>query len=177
MLGPAIFEDATYIFNHILLGTQEMAFNREELLMTGITHICNCAEQIPNYFEGEFVYMKINLVDKTTEEILPHFQPVSNFLKRVETLGGRALIHCVAGVSRSPALLIAHLMIDKKMRLYDAYRFVKKKRSTILPNTSFRLQLAKYEIMLFGKSSVDTTEDPEWNFFAWNEIKNSVRLR
>lgn len=50
------------------------------------------------------------------------------------------------GVSRSPALLIAYLMIDKRMRLLDAYNLVRRKRRSMQPNQAFRLQLAKYEV-------------------------------
>lgn len=37
-------------------------------------------------------------------------------------------------------------MIDKRMRLVDAYNLVRRKRSIAQPNQAFRLQLAKYEV-------------------------------
>ncbi|GAB9476797.1 hypothetical protein Gpo141_00013854 [Globisporangium polare] len=163
--GPSV------VLGHILLGSREDASSREQLYDAGVTHICNCAKQVSNSFEGEFVYIKLNLHDSTSEELIPHFQTVATFLKHVEVLRGRALIHCISGISRSPALLIAYLMIDKRMRLLDAYNLVRRKRRSMQPNQAFRLQLAKYEMMLFGASSVAKTEDKDWNFCAWNEFK------
>ncbi|KAG6969447.1 hypothetical protein JG688_00005326 [Phytophthora aleatoria] len=171
-LGTATCQDPTVIMNHVLLGSRENAEDSRLLNMLGITHICNCATQIGNSFEGEFIYLKLNLHDAQDEELIPHFQTVAKFIKRVERLRGRVLIHCISGVSRSPALLIAYLMIDKKIPLLEAYNMVKRKRHIVQPNQAFRLQLAKYELMLFGASSVATTPDKDWNFYAWNEVKN-----
>jgi predicted protein tyrosine phosphatase len=200
-LGTATSKDPSVILNHVLLGNQENAEDSRLLYIMGITHICNCAKQIANSFEGEFVYLKLNLHDSQDEELIPHFQAVTNFIKRVERLRGRVLIHCISGLctvycyccsgsslilacgflrpgaSRSPALLIAYLMIDKKMPLLDAYNMVRRKRHVVQPNQAFRLQLAKYELMLFGASSVASTPDKDWNFYAWNEVKNERALR
>ncbi|KUF64501.1 phosphatase Slingshot 1 protein [Phytophthora nicotianae] len=176
-LGTATCQDPTVILNHVLLGSRENAEDSRLLHMLGITHICNCATQVGNSFEGEFIYLKLSLHDTQDEELIPHFQTVTKFIKRVERLRGRVLIHCISGVSRSPALLIAYLMIDKKIPLLEAYNMVKRKRHIVQPNQAFRLQLAKYELMLFGASSVATTPDKDWNFYAWNEVKNQRELR
>ncbi|KAK1929682.1 Protein phosphatase Slingshot 1 [Phytophthora citrophthora] len=176
-LGTASCQDPTVILNHVLLGNRENAADSRLLNLLGITHICNCAAQIGNSFEGEFIYLKLNLHDSQDEELIPHFQTVTKFIKRVERLRGRVLLHCISGASRSPALLIAYLMIDKKMPLLEAYNMVKRKRHIVQPNQAFRLQLAKYELMLFGASSVATTPDKDWNFYAWNEVKNERGLR
>lgn len=169
--------EATPILDHVSLGGRENASDHEELLRSGFTHVCNCALQVDNYFEGEFVYLKLHLHDSPEEDLVPHFQTVNGFLKRVERLRGRALIHCVSGVSRSPALLVAHLMIHKRMPLLQAYTLVRSKRRAVQPNQQFRLQLAKFEIMLFGASSVARTQDKDWDFFAWNEMKSTGKLQ
>lgn len=169
---------ATPILDHVLLGSDDNASSREQLSIAGVTHICNCAAQAENHFEREFVYLKLHLRDSIDQDLVPHFQAVARFLHRVEKLRGRALIHCLAGVSRSAALLIGYLMIHKNMTLLEAYGFVRSRRPCVQPNQAFRLQLAKYELMLRGASSVAKTQDPDWNFFAWNELKaTSFRAR
>ncbi|KAG6610506.1 Dual specificity protein phosphatase [Phytophthora cinnamomi] len=171
-LGTTSCHNPTVILDHVLLGSRENAEDSQLLNFLGVTHICNCAKQVGNSFEGEFIYLKLNLRDSQDEELIPHFQTVTKFIKRVERQRGRVLIHCISGASRSPALLIAYLMIDKKMSLLDAYSMVRRKRHIVQPNQGFRLQLAKYELMLYGASSVATTPDKDWNFYAWNEVKN-----
>ncbi|POM69264.1 Dual specificity protein phosphatase [Phytophthora palmivora] len=176
-LGTTSCQDPTVILNHVLLGNRDNAEDSRLLNLLGVTHICNCATQVGNCFEGEFIYLKLGLHDSQDEELIPHFQTVTKFIKRVEGLRGRVLIHCISGASRSPALLIAYLMIDKKIPLLEAYNMVKRKRPIVQPNQAFRLQLAKYELMLFGASSVATTTDKDWNFYAWNEVKNERGFR
>ncbi|EGZ11984.1 hypothetical protein PHYSODRAFT_303805 [Phytophthora sojae] len=176
-LGTTSCHNPTVILDHVLLGSRENAEDSQLLNFLGITHICNCAKQVGNSFEGEFIYLKLNLKDSQDEELIPHFQTVAKFIKRVERLRGRVLIHCISGASRSPALLVAYLMIDKDMSLLDAYNMVRRKRHIVQPNQGFRLQLAKYELMLHGASSVATTPDKDWNFYAWNEVKNERPVR
>ncbi|KAF1773379.1 Protein-tyrosine phosphatase-like [Phytophthora cactorum] len=187
-LGTATCQDPTVIMNHVLLGSRENAEDSRLLNMLGITHI---------YWKQLRRRVHLPQAEPTRcpgRRIDPHFQTVAKFIKRVERLRGRVLIHCISGecwilclyiigsgnlpaiqctgVSRSPALLIAYLMIDKKIPLLEAYNMVKRKRHIVQPNQAFRLQLAKYELMLFGASSVATTPDKDWNFYAWNEVKN-----
>jgi atypical dual specificity phosphatase len=138
---------ATVMLDHVLLGSDDNAANREQLLSAGVTHICNCATQTQNHFEGEFVYLQLHLHDAVDEQISPHFQVVARFLHRVERLRGRALIHCVAGVSRSATLLVAYLMLHKGMTLLEAYYFVRRRRPCVQPNQAFRLQLATFEVL------------------------------
>ncbi|KAJ0396028.1 hypothetical protein ATCC90586_007015 [Pythium insidiosum] len=190
--GPALCRDATLILDHVLLGSDANAADRQQLLLTGVTHVCNCAAQAENHFEGEFVYMHLLLRDAAEnhfegefvymhlllrdavdESLGPFVQPVTKFLQRVERLRGRVLVHCISGVSRSAALVVAYLMLDKRMRLLDAYQLVRSRRSLVQPNEGFRLQLARLEMALFGSSSVATTQDKDWNFFEWNEMKSS----
>ncbi|KAJ0394185.1 hypothetical protein P43SY_003814 [Pythium insidiosum] len=171
--GPALCRDATVILDHVLLGSDANAADRQQLLLTGVTHVCNCAVQAENHFEGEFVYMHLFLRDAVDESLGPFVQPVTKFLQRVERLRGRVLVHCISGVSRSAALVVAYLMLDKRMRLLDAYQLVRSRRSLVQPNEGFRLQLARLEMALFGSSSVATTQDKDWNFFEWNEMKSS----
>jgi len=47
------------------------------------------------------------------------------------------LIHCLAGVSRSPAILIAYCIHRFKWSFQRAYDFVKEKRPQICPNQAF----------------------------------------
>ena len=56
------------------------------------------------------------------------------------------MIHCLAGISRSPTLAIAYLMKHLHLNSEQAYKFVKEKRTTISPNFNFLGQLYEYEL-------------------------------
>jgi protein-tyrosine phosphatase len=55
------------------------------------------------------------------------------------------IIHCYAGVSRSPAVVIYYLMKKYDLTYLEAYKFVNSKRNIINPNRSFVMQLLKYD--------------------------------
>ena len=68
--------------------------------------------------------------------------------------GGKVLLHCVAGISRSATICIAYLMKHGGFNLLEAYNYTKMKRPIIKPNCGFFRQLIQYEKVLYGAGSV-----------------------
>lgn len=66
-------------------------------------------------------------------------------LDYVRRTGGKILVHCEAGISRSPTICMAYLMKTKKLRLEEAFDYIKQRRSLISPNFGFMGQLLQYE--------------------------------
>ena len=76
--------------------------------------------------------------------------------------GGKTIVHCIAGVSRSVSLCAAYLMANVqsetkifgkgKMGSEEAVKYIQKKRSCANPNPGFRRQLAIFERELAKKS-------------------------
>jgi len=66
--------------------------------------------------------------------------------------GGAVLVHCIAGVSRSSTVVIAHLMMRDRgmLSLLDAASLVKQKRKVALPNAGFFRVLVELERELRG---------------------------
>jgi len=63
------------------------------------------------------------------------------------------MVHCNAGISRSPSVIIAFLMKYKKIKLNEAFDLVRSKRKSICPNPGFWEQLKSFERELFNSSS------------------------
>lgn len=70
------------------------------------------------------------------------------FAEEVENDGGRVLIHCQAGVSRSSTIAIAYVMVKLSMTMLEAFHFVKSKRPIVAPNFNFMGQLLDFESSL-----------------------------
>ena len=67
-----------------------------------------------------------------------------------EIIGGKTLVHCKSGMSRSVSICIAYLIKYKKengnvMGAEQALKFVKEKRSFAKPIRNFMLQLLHFE--------------------------------
>jgi hypothetical protein len=124
------------------------------LLNLGVTGVVNAAGGLPNPLAGQLRYLKVNLPDSALSDIQSHFPAVIKFVNQVRSKGGKVLINCAAGVSRSATLVIAYLMSSQKMTLREAYRKVKAIRACVDPNPGFAAQLVEFEISLFGCSTV-----------------------
>ena len=83
-----------------------------------------------------------------------YFDRCADKIHQVHKSGGKTLVHCVAGVSRSASLCMAYLMKYQRMTLDQAYYHTKKRRPVIHPNQGFWKQLIEYERRLFGRNTV-----------------------
>ena len=71
--------------------------------------------------------------------------------------GGRVLVHCYAGISRSATIVISYLMREHSMSLSAATEHTRSRRWFINPNIGFRKQLHKFAAEL----EKDRRENPD----------------
>ena len=83
--------------------------------------------------------------DHSSYDLSLHFQECFDYIHEHRTNRRNVLIHCVAGVSRSASIVIGYLMNKFDMDLENAYKFVRIKRTSIIPNRGFMSQLAKLD--------------------------------
>jgi protein-tyrosine phosphatase len=95
------------IIDRLYLGNREMAKDNRRLRENGVTHIVNCAEELPNYHPREFKYLSLKLKDPDPG-LATALGDAIRFIDEGRA-GGGALVHCFAGVSRSPAVILAYL--------------------------------------------------------------------
>lgn len=62
-------------------------------------------------------------------------------------------VHCQAGISRSATICLAYLMRTNRVKLDEAFEFVKQRRSIISPNFSFMGQLLQFESQVLATST------------------------
>jgi len=76
-------------------------------------------------------------MDVPWENMIRHFTDSSRFIRNALKCGGVVFVHCYGGVSRSATLVIAFLMQEFNMCMFDAMSFVKSKRPVVFPNPGF----------------------------------------
>ncbi|XP_060517463.1 dual specificity protein phosphatase 18-like [Cylas formicarius] len=120
-----------------------------------ITCLITVAPELPDTpYSDEVLYHKIDVVDLPSSNILPHLDEAADLVHQVAISGGRTLVYCVAGVSRSASVCIAYMMKYHRMSLLEAYTYVKRVRPRIRPNCGFFKQLIEYERRLYEVSTV-----------------------
>ena len=173
--APDDIRKRTIVSQHIVLGCREDAMDLKGLQELGVTHVLNACSQLPNYHPDHFVYHKIAILDAPKAPIVTCAEVAAQFLQRVERVGGRCLVHCIAGSSRSVTLTLMHLMISHRVPLHVGFHHVNRMRPQANPNEGFKLQLALLEVKVLGGSSVAAKDaGAQWAFYEWNVRKATV---
>ncbi|KAL0364238.1 UNVERIFIED_CONTAM: Protein-tyrosine-phosphatase MKP1 [Sesamum angustifolium] len=96
-------KECSRILDHIYLGSDAIAKNREILRQNGITHVLNCVGFVcPEYFKKELVYKTLWLQDCPSEDITSILYDVFDYFEDVREQGGRVLVHCCQGYLDQP---------------------------------------------------------------------------
>lgn len=135
-------KECSRIIDHVFLGSDAVAKNRDVLRQNGITHVLNCVGFVcPEYFKNELVYKTLWLQDSPSEDITSILYDVFDYFEDVRERNGRVFVHCCQGVSRSTSLVIAYLMWREGHSFEDAFQQVKAARGVTNPNMGFASQL------------------------------------
>eukprot|EP00891_Asterochloris_glomerata_P006960 jgi/Astpho2/6960/e_gw1.00107.230.1_t len=135
----------------LFLGSDAVARNRDTLRQAGITHVVNCVGFLyPAYFKDELSYKVLFLQDTPAEDITAVMYDAicltwPRLLQAARNEGGKVLVHCSQGVSRSAALLIGYLMWRLDRPYDEVYTQVKAIRGVANPNIGFTCQLLNWQ--------------------------------
>lgn len=94
------------VWNSLFLGNHSDSASLELLKEHNITHIVNCARELPCYFPDDFKYLALGLRDPDPD-FIRHIEPACEFISMGRRMGN-VLAHCAAGVSRSPSVILAY---------------------------------------------------------------------
>ena len=87
-------------------------------------------------------------MDSETQDIKQYFDQSGKFIDDAIKNGGRVMVHCHAGISRSSSIILAYLIKYKNMSFDEALATAQKKREKINPNPGFVKQLKEYEAIV-----------------------------
>ena len=138
----------------VFVAGELVAKNKDLLKEYQITHIINCAGNVlDNFFPDEFKYKKFYLKDSSTSNAECLFYPVIFFIEEALEAGGKVLIHCVQGVSRSVALCMGYLTYKNHSEYEVVLKDCKQNRDICSPNVGFQVQLIWWFKRLFAEFS------------------------
>jgi protein-tyrosine phosphatase len=131
------------IIRRLYLGNQFDARDYDLLQWQGITHILNCAIEVPCWYPRDFVYRHLELTDPDLE-FHEYIDDICSFIRKGRKRGA-VLVHCRAGLSRSPSAILAYLCsrgksLNSALDLL-ARRVGESQRDFIEPDASFLEQI------------------------------------
>ncbi|KAJ7700790.1 protein-tyrosine phosphatase-like protein [Mycena rosella] len=124
----------------IYLGNLSAAESVETKTKLGITHILSVC---PEYASTGAHHLVIPVDDSEYDDLLIHLPNACDFIGDAVAHGGRVLIHCVMGVSRSTTVRTC-LMKNKSLTAPAAISFIKQCRPRVQPNYGFVKQLETF---------------------------------
>lgn len=83
--------------------------------------------------------------DLNEEEICEHFEKAHKIIRFSLACGKKVLVHCAHGVSRSPTVVAAYLMLENGWTRRQAMEWIIARRPVVSPNDGFMEQLKSLE--------------------------------
>lgn len=140
---------AAEVLPFLYIGNARDAQDLRVLQALGITRVLNVTAHLPGYHQDSGIcYKTLPAMDSGHQNLRQFFDEAINFIDEARESGDRVLVHCQAGVSRSPTIVIAYLMKHTRMAMVDSYKYVKARRPIISPNLNFMGQLVEWESAL-----------------------------
>jgi protein-tyrosine phosphatase len=113
--------------------TNGFGARKSELLKKqGVTAVLNLTNEL-QFPAGDFVCRRIGFADNATGVTLPLTECFA-FIEETLRGGGRVVVHCAAGSSRSGSIVVAWVMRSRSLSFAEALRHVQSIRPVVLPN-------------------------------------------
>ncbi|KAE9399878.1 phosphatases II [Gymnopus androsaceus JB14] len=131
-----------------------------------ITHVLSITPPaVPTFTNPVANHLQIDLPDREFENLLIYFPRTSDWIDDALEGGGRVLVHCNEGASRSVTVVCAYVMRKLRMNSTTALQFVKAKRPIARPNPGFLKQLDAWSSCGY---TIDVSSPA---YQAWKEIR------
>ncbi|KAJ1760358.1 tyrosine protein phosphatase yvh1 [Coemansia sp. RSA 1591] len=136
------------IIDGLYVGSAMAEADKPKLDACGITHILSITS---HYVPSNPTLIPID--DLPEENIIQYFPQTNRFIGHALKEGGRVLVHCMAGQSRSAAAAAAYLMQTQQLTSTQALAALKERRPQIHPNEGFLEQLQLFHDIGYDVSS------------------------
>ncbi|XP_022644297.1 dual specificity protein phosphatase 14-like [Varroa destructor] len=117
----------------------------DNLKKFGITMVVNVTNDVIDDGVPGITYKRFAAVDEPSQDLKKYFHPAADCIHETIRTGGKVVVHCMAGVSRSCSIVLAYLVKYRNMTLREAFKFVRERRSIVHPNYGFFRQLIEFE--------------------------------
>ncbi|GAA5877648.1 hypothetical protein JCM1840_004965 [Sporobolomyces johnsonii] len=151
--------EAQEILPGLYVGPFQPSWKLPVLQQLGITHILCIAESRESHlfkarFPEHITYLIQEIRDADDQNLIRIFPQAQAFIDSALSSGGRVLVHCGDGISRSPAIVTAYVMIKTRLTHEDAFAFVQARRFCVAPRTEFVHQLEAYRPIILASQAV-----------------------
>ena len=133
----------------LFIGSLEAARNMNALTVAGISHVLTLGlgMDLPQVEKRLQSHRVIAVEDKVSEQtsLATHLNECMDYIHGCRSSGGKVLVHCLAGRSRSASIVAAYLMVENKCSVDEALAQLRHVRPWIAPNPGFMNMLRAFQ--------------------------------
>ena len=109
------------VTSSLLIGSARAACSEELLAQEGVTFCINVTRQQPFPGLRRVRRLRVPVLDDPAEDLHQYFDACGDAIEEAVKSGGKCLVYCKNGRSRSAAVCTAYLMRHRKLSLKDAF--------------------------------------------------------
>ena len=131
----------------------------------GVTHIAAIGEEFVDDTAPGIAYFHHDISDDDFEgtKMAENLRTAAAFVNDAISGGGRCLVHCAAGISRSATVVLAYRVLYGKLTLRAAFAELYGCRKCIWPNDGFMEALIALERDVFkGVATIELDQYVQW---------------
>ena len=137
------------ILNNIYLSNYKESINDNYLDYNNIKVIINCSKDLP-FNKNNYIKYRLSINDdlskKSNIDLYKNLNNITEIIHLYTKKNYNILIHCYAGIQRSPSIIAAYLIRYYNFSMYEAINYIKqKKNKTFYPKINFYNSLIKYQ--------------------------------
>jgi hypothetical protein len=135
---------------HLYVGSAGCIQDVSRFVSLGFTHALCLAQgldedpAVSRLIESGIQWKYLGIADKCNEDLTSILEEAIAMIDRVKAAGGKVLVYCFQGKSRSVAVCCAYLMRRAGLRFEEALQRVRLTRPEAEPNIGFSLALLRY---------------------------------
>ena len=168
--------------NEVFISNFKGAADREELRRRGITHIASVGEEFVGVDSSDdgFLHWSHDITDDDHqgEAMAGALRDAAAFIDGGIQGGGKVLVHCAAGISRSACVTLGWMVLCRDLDLLSAFSRVFKARPCIWPNEGFMAALRELEVEERGGApTISAAEYERWGDYEGPEEEEEEKQR
>jgi hypothetical protein len=105
----------------------------------------NITTDFPCHFPSDIKYLHHPVEDDASVPLVSFFSEAFRFIDEAHAANEAVLVHCQAGISRSPTIVLSYLIRKQSILLKAALTMVTSARKIAHPNIGFLIQLIRFE--------------------------------
>lgn len=133
------------ITNHVWIGSEATAADKNFLRKYNIKFIVNCSADIPRFSDIPMLRVPVYDDPSDASKMVKYFGISSLAIRDVTRYGGNVLVHCRAGQNRSSTVVAAYLMTIKKIDYMNAMKLIRERKCETFRPMNFTSSLKEYQ--------------------------------